>query len=74
MSQGGDINVGSVTWRDLAKDKPRLEAIIASAVKAGEQEGVVLTADEWESTIKRKVQNAVKLAKKPVREGEEQAS
>jgi hypothetical protein len=63
-----------VTWRDLAKDKQRLEAIIASAVKAGEQEGVLLSADEWESTIKRKVQNAVKLAKKPVREGEEQSS
>ena len=42
-----------MTWRDLAKDKQRLEAIIASAVKAGEQEGVVLSADEWESTIKR---------------------
>jgi len=69
-----DINIGSVTWRDLAKDKQRLDAIIASALKAGEQEGVVLTADEWESTIKRKVQNAVKLAKKPVREGEEQSS
>lgn len=63
-----------MTWRDLAKDKQRLEAIIASAVKAGEQEGVVLTPEEWGTTIKRKLQNAVKLAKKPVRGSEEEAT
>jgi len=72
--QAGDVNVGSVAWRDLAKDKQRLHTIIASAIKAGEQEGVLLTAEEWEATIKRRVQNAVKLAKKPVRHGEEEAT
>lgn len=61
MSQGGDVNVGKITWKELTKDKHRLEAMIESAIKAGEQQGVVLTAEEWESTIKRKIQNAVKL-------------
>jgi hypothetical protein len=35
---------------------------------------VVLTPEEWGTTIKRKLQNAVKLAKKPVRVGEEEAT
>ncbi len=63
MSQGGDINVGSITWRDLAKNKEQLEGIITSAMKNGEEQGVVLQPEEWEAIIKRKLQNAVKLNK-----------
>ena len=69
MSQGGDINVGNITWRELAKDKARLQGIINSAIKAGQQQGVVLTPEEWENTIKRRVQNGVKLTKLGRQEG-----
>lgn len=61
MSQGGDINVGSITWRDLAKNKEQLEGIITSAMKNGEEQGVVLQPEEWEAIIKRKLQNGIKL-------------
>ena len=63
MSQGGDINVGNISWKELAKDKRRLQGIIDCAIKAGQEKGLVLTAEEWESTIKRRVQNAMKLSK-----------
>ena len=63
MSQGEDINVGSITWRDLAKNKEQLQGIVTSAIKNGEEQGVLLQPEEWEAIINRKVQNAVKLNK-----------